>query len=189
MLDWIDTKRAADSWIDPGRLALVKDQVSLFAKYGAEFVWRAIYKCVFGFRNGAVFSTTEREATLAGRAPIVYLTALKLSPFIENNYEEWFSHQGYNIYVPLLMKLTGIKGYDFFKLIRNRPELEIARERDYPAFLSLLYFDSPSALENYQKSAELAAMQSAIQAYFSGTLNVKWDVAYKLNTFYRREMR
>jgi len=174
---------------DPGRLALVKDQVSLFEKYGAEFVWRAIYECVFGFRSGAIFSPMGKEATLAGRAPIIYLSALKLTTFIEKNYEEWFSHQAYETYIPLLMKLGGLRGYDFFRLVRNRPESELAREKDYPAFFSLLYFDDPASLEAYRKSAELAAMQSAIQAYFSGTLNVKWDVAYKLNTFYRREMR
>ena len=90
---------------DPDRLALVKDQVSLYAKYGMEFMWQAVYTCIFGFRNGALFSPTGKEATLAGRAPIIYLPAVKLSPFLEDKYEEWFSHQGYEIYVPLLMKL------------------------------------------------------------------------------------
>jgi hypothetical protein len=88
------------------------------------------------------------------------------------------------------MKLPGLSGYDFYRFVRiaGNSNVDIL-EKDYPPFVSILYFENSFALENYKTSRELAAFQKVMQADFSGVLNPKWDVAYQLEGIFKREDR
>jgi hypothetical protein len=174
---------------DPNWRMAADDQNLLRAKYGQHTMWSGLYELKMSFRNGAVFTPAGKENTAANSAPIIYLSASNVSPFIKDKYEEWFSHWGYDIFLPLFMKLTGITGYDLYKFIQihNKSTTSPLLANDYPAFISMLYFENLNAVDNYKKSRELAAFQKVMQADFSGALNTNWDVAYELESIFKRE--
>jgi hypothetical protein len=174
---------------DPNWKMAADDQNPLRAKYGFRTLWSALFELKMSFRNGAVFTPPGKEITAANSAPIIYLSAFDVSPFLHDKYEEWFSHWGYDIFLPLFMKLPGITGYDLYKFIQIHKHTTTSKllANDYPVFVSILYFEKPNDLENFKKSRELAAFQKVMLADFSGALNTKWDVAYELESINKRE--
>jgi len=84
------------------------------------------------------------------------------------------------------MKLPGIKGYDFFKDtgIRVVPTF---REKDYPTYLSVVYFQDVKAFENYEKSTEVATLRKNLMQVFPPLgPNFKWYVQYRLEKSLRK---
>jgi hypothetical protein len=175
--------------IDPAWKAATDDERGLRTKYGYQTLWYPVYELQTSFRHGAVFYPAGKENLLAGSAQILFFSAFNLSPFLQDKFAEWFSRWGYAVFLPLFLKLPGLTGYDFYKFIKFEASYDDTGnlEKDYPAFLSLLYFEDLNALENYRKSPELATFQKVLQADFSGALNTRWDVAYKLESIFKRE--
>lgn len=171
--------RALDkSGTDPARIAFREDQESLSKKYGAIPIWRAGYELQMSFRNGACYSPAGKENTLTDRAPFIHLDAFDIAAGKEDRLEAWFNGRGYDMFIPIVMEIPGIKGYDFYKWLGDRPEMETAKEKDYPLYLSIQYFENAEAYNLYEKSPELAAFKKAIENTFPGSVTQRWSVSY-----------
>ena len=120
-----------------------------------------------------------------------HIEAPRLSPAEEEKYDNWFARWGYDVYIPLLMKLPGFKEYARYKLIdfdwtnwTNLTSLKIPAS--HPLYMSVLTFENIEAFEEYEKSLELGAYRSAMDIYFPRGLDFKWYVQYRLNISQRK---
>jgi hypothetical protein len=167
---------------DPARVAYRDDQSSLFSKYGATFVWTTFYELKMGFRSGAYFAPKSKENFTADRAPIIHLDSFDIEVGKENRLEAWFNAKGFDVFIPMIMGITGIKGYDFYRWLGYQPITERATTKDYPLFLTAQYFDSIEACEMYEQSPELASFKKAIENTFPAALRQSWNVSYRITS-------
>jgi hypothetical protein len=103
----------------------------------------------------------------------------------KEEFEAWFREWGNRIYLPILMKLPGLKAINCFTFTGRSSQPEI-KDPGYPDFLSLWYFDTPGAFRNFEKSPELAAFFKALKADFPEKIRLKWHARYELYKTYRR---
>ena len=149
-----------------------------------EIVWSAVYQLVSGFRKTPAFPSKKLDTRIED-ATIVHLEAYRLSSEDAEKYNKWFSDYAFNIFIPLFMKLPGIKGYDYFKNTGIRLARNL-RESDYSPYLSVVYFDDIQSYENYEKSPELATLRKNLRNIFPNGLNYKWYVQYQLEKRWRK---
>jgi hypothetical protein len=62
----------------------------------------------------------------------------------------------------------------------------MARERECPSNLSIMYFENLKSYEAYTKSQELVIYQKALRTVFPAGLNYKWYVQYQLDRNWRK---
>lgn len=159
----------------PERQAIEED-INTWVKRGvAEYIWRAVYGLVQGFRSEAALP--GKKGTTIENAPIMHLEAYRMTPEEQEKFNKWFNEYGGKVFVPLFMKTCGLKGYDYFKFIRVLPT---PLETDYPPYLSILYFENLEAFENFEQSPEQESFQSALRNILPLGLNYRWYVQYKL---------
>jgi hypothetical protein len=153
-------------------------------------VWWVAYQLIRNFRNE---ETNSRESAVLNveSAPIMHIEGYALSQGDEERYETWFKKWGYELYIPWLMKLPGLKEYSWYRLINvestGLPDFyKTKRAVEYPQYLSILHFENVSAYENYEKSIELAGFREAMKLPFPEGLDFKWYVQYQLTHSWRK---
>jgi hypothetical protein len=147
-------------------------------------IWSVVYTLIKSFRSSPAFSSSE-QGTRIENAPIALLEAYRLSPDQADKFNRWFSEYAFNIFIPFFMRLQGVRGYDYFK-DTGIHILEETRENEYPVYLSMVYFDSIQAFENYEKCPELDSMRKNLLNFFPQGLNFKWWVQYQLEKSWRK---
>lgn len=173
-----------DSSKSPERIAYAGELTAWMKRRIIEMIWSAPYELVKSFRS-EVSGKVGSEDTRIDNAPIMHLEAYHLRPEDEEKYRQWLIDFGFNAFIPLLVRLSGLKGYDFYKNAGlNRIYEE--REWDYPLHVSILYFENIEAFENYTKSPELVAFQKVLRNVFPLGLNFKWYVQYQLIQSWRK---
>lgn len=173
-----------DSWNNyqksPERAAITKD----YATWHREVIWSGIFQLVKSFRSSS--SVTEgKQTTLVDDAPIVHLAAFNLNRENAEKYSMWFNEWGQKIYIPILMKLPGLRAINYYRWTGKSREREI-RDPDYPRYVSIIYFESLNAYENYAESPELIVLHEALKTPFPGGLDYKWNVQYQLTRSWRK---
>jgi hypothetical protein len=149
-----------------------------------ERIWYPAYTLIKNFRSNTSLSSAY-ETTMIENAPIMYLEAYRTSPGEQPPYHKWFSDYGCNLFMPLLLKLPGLSGYDWYEDTGLRRRQDV-RENEYPRYLSIVYFESIESYENFLKCPELAALQKSMRSVFPGGLNYKWHVLYQLVKSWRK---
>lgn len=148
-----------------------------------ETIWSAGYELERSFRSIPRLQE-NRADTKIDNAPIMHLEGYRLSAEEQEKYGKWLSDYGYNVFIPLFIRLPGFKGYDFFKDkgLKRRE----TREVEYPSNLSIFYFENLKAYEDYKKSQELVIFQKALRTVFPRGLKYKWYVQYQLVKSWRK---
>ena len=148
-----------------------------------EQIWSPVYELERSFRGDQKLEG-DRVDTRIADAPIMHLEGYRLSSIEQKKYENWLAEHGYNVFIPLFVKLPGIRGYDTYKITGSR--FVEAREIEYPSHLSIVYFENLKAYEDYARSRELMVFQKALRSVFPLGPNVKWHVQYQLVKSWRK---
>jgi hypothetical protein len=156
----------------------------------SELIWMSSYQEISIFKENSV--TAEKKALSKDEnAPVIHLEGYAFSNPEQERYDTWFNKWGREVFIPLIMRLPGLKEYTRYKLIDvdstglsnfNRTKHPV----EYPPRLSILTFENIKAFENYENSLELAAFKSALQAPFPLGLNYQWYVQYQLVKSWRK---
>jgi hypothetical protein len=149
-----------------------------------ECIRSPVYSLIKGFRSGQLLSW-QKPDTRIENAPIMHLQAYCLSREEPDKYGNWFSEYGCKIFIPLFIKLPGLKGYDWFKYTGLMRSSEV-RDHDYPLYLSIIYFDTIQSYYDYHKSPEQIAFQKALRMVFPRGLKYEWYVLYELTNSWRK---
>jgi len=118
--------------------------------------------------------------------PLMHIEALNLEPAEHARYATWFNSAGYEVFVPLLMETTKLMGWDMFEWAVNVQEEY--RVKEYPKYISLLYFQSIEDFNDFEISPALAAFKRALKQILPGGLTYRWYVEYLLWYIHRKEM-
>jgi len=164
--------------------AIIKEFRSWEERGILEMIWYPAYALLKSFRSNSS-SPNWQETTMIDKAPIIYLEAYRTSPEEQEKYYKWFSEFGCNLFMPLILKLPGLMGYDWYEDTGLRRRQDI-RDTEYPKYLSIIYFENFEAYENYEKSPELVALQKSMRSVFPHGLNLKWQVQYQLVKSWRK---
>lgn len=162
--------------------AIIKDVDATFPS--VRFLWQHGYMLLKSFRNEPSFRQDNAE-TMIENAPVMLLESYQLSPEEEKDYYAWLTRWGYEVYIPILMKLKGIKGYDCYRWAGIKPTLNI-KSAIFPQHLSILYFESIEAYEDYEKSPEVVALRRAVSYDFLKGLSPRWHAQYQLRRSVRK---
>jgi hypothetical protein len=169
--------------VNPARLAVVKDVNTTFKN---EVIWyRKGYELVKSFRS----DTQLVQDTRVDNAQVLDMEVLNLTTEEEETYNRWLTRWAYPVYIPILMRLPGLKAYNCFhhsgqdyQESKDYP----ARETEYPGYISMLYFEDIKAFRNYERSPELVAFREAVRVKFPGSYNHKWYIQYQLVKSWRK---
>jgi heme-degrading monooxygenase HmoA len=163
----------------------VQDEFITWEKRGVtESIWSAVYALIKSYRSDPALSG-QKEDTRIENAPIMHLEAYRLSPENQEKYSNWFAEFGCKIFIPLFMRSPGLKGYDWFKFTGLARSKEV-RDLEYPANLSVVYFENLPAFESFTKSPEQVAFQKALRTVFPRGLKYEWYVQYELTNSWRK---
>jgi hypothetical protein len=136
------------------------------------------------FRKESSLPSHKLDTRIEG-APVLHLEAYRFSPEEQDKYNKWFTEYGLNIFIPLYLKQSGVNGYDYYKYTQPVGTSN-TRDQDYPAHLSLIYFENLKAFEKYETSPELSTFQKTLRAIFPLGLNYRWYVQYELKLSLRQ---
>lgn len=179
-----DIKAAEESFTNPERIAVAGEFTSWVKRRVIETIWNARYALIKSFRS-ELSNAQGKEDTRIENAPILHIEGYRFRPDDQDKYSTWLNEYGFSSFIPLFMRLPGIKGYDCYKKVSYKSLVE-AREWEYPDFVSALYFQDMTAFENYEKSPELVAYQKALRNVFPNGLNLRWYVEYQLVRSFRK---
>jgi hypothetical protein len=113
--------------------------------------------------------------------PVVLIKGLALSPGDWDAYNRWDREWGWDVYLPMLLKIPGVVEYCRSwqsNVLLQKPGHTLYSE--FPQDLSVFYFADMPAYRNFQKSKELAAYNQNLNNAFPGGLDCRWDKAFHL---------
>jgi hypothetical protein len=168
----------------PERIATSGDMEAWVKRRVREQIWTACYQLVKSFRSGPVLNDSK-EDTKIENSTIMHIEAFHLRKEDEEKYNQWLNDYGFNSFIPLFVGLKGLKGYDFYRYTGFQGVYG-GREWDYPLHISVLYFDTITNFENYEKSREFISYQKALRNVFPIGLNLRWYVQYQLVKSWRK---
>jgi hypothetical protein len=164
-----------------------------------EHSWQAVFSLVRRFQStgvrqddhgNIVDKTTRLKEFPEGSEPVIWLRGLRFTSDLWRKYDDWCNDWGYDIYLPMLLKVPGLIEYDRFWLSPVNhggfPAPEIIENPEYPQDLVISYFESLKAYQNFLKSKELAVFDRTLEAAFPGGLNYIWNVAYRVGRRWSR---
>jgi hypothetical protein len=154
-----------------------------------EHFWGQNYHPLRSFANAkqSVNSDTKTVDTL-----VIHIEALKLTLEEYEKYNTWFVKWAYRVYIPVLMKLPGLKEYtryqrnDEFPEPRSHNFIGKPVVTDYPVYVSVLQFENLQAFENYENSPELLSLLRIMNYEVSDNLKYEWYVQYQLVKSWRK---
>jgi hypothetical protein len=160
------------------QIAITQDSASWEKRNVIDQLWSAVYQLVRSFRSEQGLPG-DKPDTRIQNAPVMHLEAYRLSLEDQDKYNKWFAEYGMNIFIPLFMKQPGIKGYDYYTYsgiqVRND-----ARETEYLAYLSVIYFENMQSFDKYENSPELTTFHKTLRNVFPRGVNYRWYVQYQL---------
>jgi hypothetical protein len=177
----------------PERDAYRKDiQTTWGGKF--EWSWLTLYQLVkrlkspdgTQIKDGELVNTTTRFKDYANEdGPMMLLRGLRLSSDEWQRYDNWIYEWGYNIYVPLLLKVPGTIEYSRWWLSNITPpgippKPGVSENPEHPQDLSLIYFENLKAYENFLKSKELAVFDQNLKNAFPEGLTYTWNFDARL---------
>jgi hypothetical protein len=168
-------KKAGDN---PDRAAVIRDTLT----WTNAWFWVMCCQLVRSFRN-ATFMRDSREDSIVDNAPVVHVEGYKLPSDEFEKYNNWFVRWASRLYIPLLIKGTGIKAFNYYRVLDYQlPQWQNFHflEPDFPSFLSVSYFEDVKALENFKTSLEYAAFKRSLEFEFSGNVKTVWNSEYQL---------
>jgi hypothetical protein len=156
--------------------------------------WQSVYFVVRRFKGiqltpidkgKIVDKTTYLKEFVEDDVPVVLFKGLGLSSDEWEKYDAWVKDWGYDVYIPLLLKVPGVTEFCRCWLSNVRREGSVLKPStttnpDYPHDLSIIYFENLKAYQSFLKSKELAAYEKNLVATFPGGLNYRWDNAFRL---------
>lgn len=146
-----------------------------------EIIWRAQYELVKSINKEPTSATADPGAD----RPVIHVEAYKMPSEEQEKYIIWLSRFGYDVYLPLLMKSSGLLEYDHYKLIKRDMKTTVpVKDPDNPPYLSLFYFRNIEDYQQFKNSTELAAFRERIQSGFQA--ETKWSVGYQLVKSWRK---
>ncbi len=171
--------------VNEDRANVIRDSSITF--HQIQRFWYSTYELMRSFTNDS--SSHERiENTIVDNAPIIHIEGYKVAETEYEKYESWFNKWASQIYIPLLLKIPGVKACNFFKLIDYKdPVYADVRfvETDMPRFVSIIYLENPESLDNFSQSEEFGAFRGSIELGFSDSLKIVWDTEYQMFASYR----
>jgi hypothetical protein len=172
----ISNKTSLSKDIDRERIAWDKRGV-------VDSLWNVTYAMIKSFRSQPVYSTDNKDTRIENM-PIMHLEAYSLSREEQERYLNWFAGFGSDVFMPIFMKFPGVAGFDFFKDtgLRRAP----FSEKHYPTLLSIIYFKSTEAFNDFTNSPELAGFLKATKNVFGRRLTYEWYVQYQLVKSWRK---
>jgi hypothetical protein len=159
---------------------ILKDVHTTFHR---DIIWMGVYQIISSFHNISL-RPEEKAITLVEDATILHVSGFKLS-IEKEKFNEWFKGKGSRIYMPILMKVPGLKAVNSYSFTNRSTEPEV-RDPGYPELLFFWYFDSLKSFHDFEESPELAAFNESIKSTFSDGLTPRWYVQYELFKSFRR---
>jgi hypothetical protein len=173
------------------RLAVVEDRNSWVRRGVREGIWWAAYELVQGFRAGAASTGIKKDTTIEN-APFMHIEACRLTTEEQGKYNRWFNEYS-QVFMPLFVKNCGLKGYDYLKDVGDDHLKDIgqvpsfpSKEREYPPYISVLYFEDLKAFQHFEESLEQVSFQRALRNVFPLGFMYKWYVQYQLQKSWRK---
>jgi hypothetical protein len=167
----------------PDRQAVIRDMNT----WPVEWFWLSYYQLLKSFRNTSASRGIVEDIMIAN-APVVYLEGYLVTPGELGKYQDWFARWASRLYIPMLLKDTGLKYFNYFRLLDYRQpywENFHALETALPSFMSLSYFENIRALGDFESSLEYAAFRRIMEVEFSGNLKPVWEAGYQLSASHR----
>jgi hypothetical protein len=167
------------------RQDIYKDVATTFSQ--RKIVWARPYWLLRSFKNYSSASKSKNVPTET--AAVVHIEALELSPQEKLRYDEWFTKYAYRIYIPVIMRLPGLRSYSRYLDTGEGPEAVTPsrpQESKYPVYLNILYFENLKAFEEYESSPELASFKRDMKHEVSDSLVTKWYFQYELIKSWRK---
>jgi hypothetical protein len=176
---WVDARKNPEA-------QSISNEFGIWMKRGIlDFIWSAVYQLVKSYRSDS--SNPEGKLdTRIENAPILHLEAYRLTAEDSGKYDKWFIDYCSKIFVPLFMKQAGLKGYDYFKYAGVSVNFDNLLEKEYPTYLSAIYFENIKDFENFEKSNELAVCKKTLRDIFPRGLKYEWYVQYQLIQSWRK---
>jgi hypothetical protein len=117
--------------------------------------------------------------------PVMYIESYKMPLGEQGKYVNWLSSFGYNAYLPVLMRSSGLKEYDHYIVMNvDRGTTVPIKYPDNPPYVSFFYFGNVDDYQRFKSSPELAVFRERIQSGFQG--EVRWSVGYQLVKSWRK---
>jgi hypothetical protein len=170
---------------NPETNSISSEYISWMKRRIVDVAWSAVYQLVKSYRNQSS-NSEEQQDTRIENAPFLHLEAYRLTTEDSEKYNKWFIEYCSHVFIPLFMKQSGFKGYDYFKFVSIAVNYDNLLEKEYPIYLSAVYFENIKAFENFEKSNELAVCKNTLRDIFPKGLNYKWYVQYQLIQTWRR---
>jgi hypothetical protein len=150
-----------------------------------EQFWRNVYELIRSFRNnGAAVKSME---SIVDDAQVISIEGYKLPANEYDKYESWFIKWASRIYVPMLLRVSGVKACNFFRLLdykspnwANDPVIE----KDMPRYMSVTYYDNLKLAEDFRQSLDYIAFRRNMELEFA-SLKTVWDTEYQLFSSHR----
>ena len=171
--------------VDSDVSAVIRDTQTTFNKI--QRFWLNAYELVKSFRNIHP-SQASIESTIVDDAPLIHIEGYKLPETEYAKYESWFNKWASRFYIPLLLKIPGVKACNFLSLTDYKQPLYAGTrfvETDMPRYMSVIYFDSAESMETLNQSAEFAVFKRSLEVEFSGNLKTVWNTEYQLFSSHR----
>ncbi len=149
--------------------------------------WLNVYELMGSFRN-RLGSVETKDDTVVDEAQIIHIEGYKLPASEHAKYDNWFNVWASRIYVPLLLKVPGVKASNFFRLMDYQSPLYAWAhfvESDMPPFISVTYFENAASLDGFNQSVEFAAFRHDMELEFPGNLKTIWNTEYQLFSSHR----
>jgi len=154
--------------------------------WGIEWIWGGVYRLVKGVRHDVALPGKAQIATQIVNAPLMHIEILNLGTAEYKRYASWFNSVGSDIFIPLFMETTELMGWDLLEWTGN--VREYFKVKEYPTYLSLLYFQSIDDFNDFEKSPALAAFKRAVKQILPEGISYKWYVQYRLWDIHRKEV-
>ncbi len=181
-LQYYQDLAACEEWLkSPLTADIFKDSTTTFQR---EFTWMGLFQMNRTFLSGS--PVPEDKLTLfIENAPIISFLGFKISNETADDFEKWLNEWAFKAYIPILMKLPGIKAANFYTFTGRSLQKE-AKDPDYPQALAIFYFTDLKAYENFESSPERAVFRKALKSDFPSGVSVRWNVQYQLVKSFRK---
>lgn len=101
-------------------------------------------------------------------AKVINIVATECQPELEEKFNKWYNE----VHIPLLFKYKGMKKVTRYKILNKTGE--------FPTYLAIYEFESPSEYQGYTNSQELADGRAEMnETWKEGGFEIKWRVQYE----------
>jgi len=159
---------------------ITKDSQTTFQR---EVVWMGVFQLMRSFHHDSPTSE-DKPTTFVEDAALMHMAGFRLS-IEKEEFNAWFKDWGAKIYLPILMKLPGLKAANFYSFTGRSSQPEL-KDPGYPDVLFLWYFDTLNSYQNFAESPELAAFMKVLKSDFPGGIALRWNVQYELLKSFRK---